>query len=367
MVQLMPYDRGGVPRVAWTWLIMGLCGATACVPATVPTGPGEGPGMGVGVVNHMPRPKPATSGRQVVIGEMCPLGAAGRPGLAPIAMRSVQWSDTAADIANVIERGGVPRFAVYGVDGKVAGEFETLGLAEIGLNQPIVSGGYAGAQPCTYEVSPTIPDAPDPGRGAGSGSAAPTPARGAAPAHGAPAAPAGKKPDVGAAAIAMRAEDPRCMPATGGCGLAIGEIVHPDDPPSTPPFVAGTACVAGDELAVDIDGDGVVESFPLATILDGSHSPAAEWTAAPTAGAPCKPTFQTFDIKLAPDSEPGRPGDARGAVTMDVLGVVDVDGDGRREVILALRFPTVRTIVIYTPSGSAQRLELAGEATSFPR
>ena len=111
MVQLMPYDRGGVPRVAWTWLIMGLCGAPACVPATVPTGPGEGPGMGVGVVNHMPRPKPATSGRQVVIGEMCPLGAAGRPGLAPIAMRSVQWSDTAADIANVIERGGVPRFA----------------------------------------------------------------------------------------------------------------------------------------------------------------------------------------------------------------------------------------------------------------
>ena len=52
---------------------------------------------------------------------------------------------------------------------------------------------------------------------------------------------------------------------------------------------------------------------------------------------------------------------------MDVLGVADLDGDGRREVILALRFPTVRTIVVYAATESAQRLELAGENTSFPR
>ena len=44
-----------------------------------------------------------------------------------------------------------------------------------------------------------------------------------------------------------------------------------------------------------------------------------------------------------------------------------VDGDGRKEVVLSLRFPTVRTIVVYTAPGSAQRLELAGESESFPR
>ena len=52
---------------------------------------------------------------------------------------------------------------------------------------------------------------------------------------------------------------------------------------------------------------------------------------------------------------------------LDVLGVVDLDGDGRKELVLALRFPTVRTIVVYTAPSSAQRLELAGEAQSFPR
>ena len=54
-------------------------------------------------------------------------------------------------------------------------------------------------------------------------------------------------------------------------------------------------------------------------------------------------------------------------VTVDVLGVLDLDGDGRRELILAMRFPTVRSIVVYTATGSAQRLELAGEATGFAK
>ena len=52
---------------------------------------------------------------------------------------------------------------------------------------------------------------------------------------------------------------------------------------------------------------------------------------------------------------------------LDVLGVVDLDGDGRRELVLALRFPTVRSIVVYSPVQSAQRLALVGESTSFPR
>jgi len=52
---------------------------------------------------------------------------------------------------------------------------------------------------------------------------------------------------------------------------------------------------------------------------------------------------------------------------LHLLGVVDVDGDGRMELILELEFATVRTIMIYGASGSAQRLELAGENAALPR
>ncbi|HWU88235.1 MAG TPA: hypothetical protein VN253_13200, partial [Kofleriaceae bacterium] len=68
----------------------------------------------------MPRPK-AGVGRQVVVGEMCPQAAGGRPAVAPLVMRSGTWTDAAAELANAVERGSVPRFAVFGVDGKVAG------------------------------------------------------------------------------------------------------------------------------------------------------------------------------------------------------------------------------------------------------
>jgi hypothetical protein len=51
----------------------------------------------------------------------------------------------------------------------------------------------------------------------------------------------------------------------------------------------------------------------------------------------------------------------------DLLGVVDLDGDGRQELVIALRFPTVRTVVVYSAGQSPQRLELVGEAQSFQR
>jgi hypothetical protein len=126
----------------------------------------------------------------------------------------------------------------------------------------------------------------------------------------------------------------------------------------------GGACMNGNELAVDIDGDGKIESFPITAALDGIRAPAAEWTASPTATASCTPAFHIYDLKLAPEPRPGKPAE-KGLVTVDVLGVVDLDADGRKELILAMRFPTVRSIVVYTATESAQRLELAGEAQSF--
>jgi hypothetical protein len=251
---------------------------------------------------------------------MCPQGAAGRPAVAPLMMRAVQWTDRAEDVSAAIERGSVPRFVVYGVDGKRAGVFDTVGIADVGLQQQVAAGTYVGASPCTAE--------------------------------------AGK---------ATRTEDPKCAPATGGCGIALGEITHPDDPPKTPAFATGGACLSGDAIAVDIDGDDVAEVFPLASVLDGVRGPANEWSAAPTVGATCTPRFQLFEIKLVRPPEPGKPIDAKATVVLDLLGVVDLDGDSRKELVLALRFPTVRTVLVYTPTGSAQRLELAGEAQSFPR
>ena len=72
-------------------------------------------------------------------------------------------------------------------------------------------------------------------------------------------------------------------------------------------------------------------------------------------------------MKLALPPEPGKPVDTKSIVVLDVLGVVDLDGDGLKELVLALRFPTIRTVVVYAPTGSAQRLELVGEGQSFPR
>jgi hypothetical protein len=255
-----------------------------------------------------------------MIGEMCPQGAGGRPAVAPLVMRTVSWNDNATDVTNVVERGGVPRFAVFGVDGKIAGVFDTLGIADIGLQQSVASGTYVGASPCTSDA----------GKGA-------------------------------------RTEDPKCAPATGGCGIAIGELGRAEDPPPIANYPTGGACLSGDSIAMDIDGDGAVESFPLSGVLDGVRSPAAEWSAGPTVGAQCTPTFELYDIRLTPPPDPGKPLDPKHTVKLSVLGVVDVDSDGRREVVLSLEFPTVRTIVVYTSTGSPQRLELAGEGMPFQR
>jgi len=138
----------------------------------------------------------------------------------------------------------------FGTDGKAAGVLATVGLADIGLARDVASGTYVGASPCTA----------DGGKGA-------------------------------------RPEDPACVPATGGCGLAVAEITRPDDAPSTPTFATGGACIAGDAIAVDIDGDGAVELFPLASALDPIRGPAPEWSAAPAGGPPCTPPFQPHDIQ----------------------------------------------------------------------
>jgi hypothetical protein len=313
MVHAMAKDRGRLPRVAWFLAVIAL---PACGPRVQP----DRPFPEETVVHRERAPTPVKPGRQVLVGELCPQGAAGRPAVAPLLIHTTQWLDTASEVTGAVERGATPRFVAYGVDGKVAGVFDTLGLADIALGESVASGTYVGGGPCTSD--------------AGQG---------------------------------QRTDDPRCTAATGGCGLAVAELTRPDEPREVPSFPTGGACVSGDALGVDIDGDGAVEWFPLAQVLDGIRAPAQEWAAAQGSRPACKPAFVLYDVKLGPAPEPGKLPDPRATVTLDLLGVVDLDGDGRKELVVALRFPTVRTVVVYSAGQSAQRLELVGEAQSFQR
>jgi hypothetical protein len=313
MVHAMAKDRGKLPRVA---CVLALGALVACGPSVRPDKPfPEEPVM------HRERVRPAQrSGRQVLVGELCPQGAAGRPAVAPLMMRTTQWTDATTEVTNAVERGSVPRFVAFGVDGKIAGVFDTIGLADISLGQSVASGTYVGGPPCTSD--------------AGQG---------------------------------QRTEDPRCGAATSGCGLAVAELTRPDDPPETPAYQTGGACLSGDALAVDIDGDGVAEVFPLSGVLDGIRGPAQEWPANGNLTARCAPRFVLYDVRLLPEAQAGKPPDPKAVVMLDLLGVVDLEGDGRKELVIALRFPTVRTIVVYGASSSPGRLELIGEAQSFQK
>ena len=332
MVPAMAKDR------RHTWRVASLALICACGPKVAPSGPPPEPGP----VARTHRTPATVAGRQVVVGELCPQGAGGRPAVAPLVMRSVGWNDTASEVAATVERGSVPRFVVFGTDGKMAGAFDPMGMVDVGLAQPVASGAYTGSSPCTYEVTSKPPRVTNAGSDAQSAA-------------------------VTATQLQSRAEEPKCGQVMNGCGLAVGEITHPDDSPATVAYQTGGACLSGDQLAVDIDGDGKVESFPVTGILDGIRGPAAEWTASPTAQAACTPKFQLYDLKLAPEPDPGKPVDQKAVVYMDLLGVVDLDADGRKELVVALRFPTVRSIVIYSATESTQRLDLVGEATGFPR
>src|SRR5512144_618715 len=251
MVHAMAKDRGKLPRVAW---VLALVTAGACGPRVRPDMPfPEEP-----VARRERAPRPQSGGRQVMVGELCLKSAAGRPAVAPLLLRTTQWIDTPAELTNAIERGSVPRFVAFGVDGKIAGVFDTVGLADISLGQSVAAGAYVGSAPCTSD--------------AGGG---------------------------------QRAEDPRCAPATNGCGVAVAALARPDDPPETPAYQTGGACLSGDALAVDIDGDGVVEAFPLSGVLDGIRGPAQEWSASQNGKPACAPKFVAYDIKLVPEAEPG--------------------------------------------------------------
>ncbi len=253
---------------------------------------------------------PLRPGRRILLGEVCPAAVAGRPGLWPLLLRGVQWSDDAAEVSEAISTPGI-RFAVLGVDGKRVGVFESGELAEA-ASHPAVVGTFSGAGPCTK---------------------------------------------VGA--NGARLEEPTCQAATRGCGVAVASL---GDGGELGAVATGGACTSADLLVVDLDGNGAAESYPVASLLDGVRGP-AEVVEARAQVATCAPSFSLFGLRIAPPPEGKNPPDPRYVVLVDVLAVADLDDDGRRELVLGLRYPEQRTVAVFG-AGEAGSLVLLGEAAA---
>jgi hypothetical protein len=253
--------------------------------------------------------------RAVLIGEMCPGGAAGGPGVLPMFVRAATWSAGVQDVSAPVARRSVRQLSVMAWDGRRAGIFSVVGTASAGLERDVAVGAYAGASPC------------------------------ARPASGGEMYSA-------------------CVDAQAHCGLALG-VLEPGGGPGARPFdeepepaalPVGGACLAGAYLLVDIDGDGVLEAYPAAAFLDPSRAPADEVLAVPRGAAACEPAFAWRHVIKPGDSGRG----------MDLLGVVDIDGDGRRELIMSYHHAGRRTWAVYSALSSSGRLDLVGEAAAWP-
>jgi hypothetical protein len=151
-----------------------------------------------------------------------------------------------------------------------------------------------------------------------------------------------------------------------GCGLVVAATDRISAETAEVPEVAvGAACASGDSLLIDIDGDGASESFPLAQFVDPVRAPAEEVLAAPVVGPSCAATFQVYGLVVKPPPEPDVADDPRYHVTLDIVAVADLDGDGRHEVVVSFRYPERRTLAVYSALGHAGRLELVGEAVPW--
>lgn len=272
------------------------------------------------------RPAAPPPARETLIGEMCP-GRAGaptgdRPAVVPVVSRKLVWSTDPEELARPIATGAARQFTVLAWDGRRAGVFSVAGAADVGLLVDVAIGTYAGAPPCS------------------------------------------QPPDE---AGSSKQEVPACVAVQGGCGLALsalepagGHEARPfEELPDVTAFDTGGACVAGGMLLVDVDRDGEPEAFPAASFLDAVRGPAEEVTAVDRGDATCAPAFALAAVIP--------PGDPRDWLGLDLLGVVDLDADGRMELIVLLKYPDRRTWAVYAAPNIAARLELVAESLPWQR
>jgi hypothetical protein len=274
------------------------CGSRPKNEAPVPVGP---------VVPAGPPPAVAagSAGRAVLVGEMCPTAAVGRPAVRPLFVRGETWSDRQEALVGPVERRGARQFSVLGWDGRRAGLFSVAGAARTDDGIAAI-GAYAGHSPCERR------------RGAEKG-----------------------------------ARDPDCAAALRDCGLAVA-VLEPsggfharpaEEDPDPVAFEAGGACVAGGILLVDIDGDKKLEAYPAAGFADRAGAASNEVAAVAAGSAACTPRFAV-----------------RGAIAagVDLLAVVDLDADGRNEILAQFQSGGHRSWALYSATSTVGRLERVG-------
>jgi hypothetical protein len=294
--------------------------AAACGPRVDPDGPmdddsrvgpsprGRRPGGGVA----------GRAGRDVLIGEMCPTAAAGRPAVLPMFVRGVGWRVDAADVSAPLERRSARQFGVLGWDGRRVGLFSVAGASHVD-DATVAIGGYAGGSPCEKARKP------------------------------------GDAVELESACVASQSH---CAVAFAVLEPSGGfEAAPPDEDPDPAPLDVGGACMAGDLLLVDVDGDGQTEAFPASAFLDEARGPADDVTAVAADGKKCTPAFAARGVVAQ-----GDPRDWRG---LDLLGVADFDGDGRRELVLVYQYAGRRTWALYSAVEGSAQLDLVGEAVPW--
>jgi len=294
-----------------------LAAACACGPRVDPADPDRAPDTPAGR-----GPSRAQSDRRgardVLIGEMCPTAAAGRPAVLPLFLRNVGWQAQAADVSAPLERRAARQFMVLGWDGRRVGIFSVAGASEVDDGVAAI-GAFAGASPCEKKRGPGQP----------------------------------------------KELEADCVTVEANCGLAVS-VLEPsggfearpaEEDPDPSDFEPAGMCVAKGLLLVDVDGDGKNEAFPAAAFLDESRGPADEVGAVQAGDAKCAPRFAARAVVPA-----GDPRDWRG---MDVVGVADFDGDGRREIVAVYQYAGRRTWALYSATDFPGRLDLVGEAVPW--
>ncbi|MFH0899815.1 MAG: hypothetical protein V2A73_04215 [Pseudomonadota bacterium] len=280
-------------------LILFLVMLSACGPKASPLGPAE-VFDSKGASRFEARKQDAGGPRQVLVGEMCLGGAQGRPATAVLlARRSLSWTADPADLRALIARGGATTFAVFSGTGQRSGVFTVAGPVDAGLDTDAVV--------ALGSYAGGLPC------GEGEGIA-------------------------------------ECAVTRPGCGLAVAELGA-----GPVPLETGESCIAGDTLVVDVDRDGAKEQFPLNAFLDELRAPAEEVVSIGTTAPSCSsPRFSVPSIVPGAD-----PRDWRG---LDVVGIADLDGNGRLELILQYRYGDKRTWAVFGATQTPARLVLLTEA-----
>lgn len=161
---------------------------------------------------------------------------------------------------------------------------------------------------------------------------------------------------LGTCSSAPQTGDAACLRA-GACGIAVAEVPGDDFVLAAPEDTATTSCVADGQLIADLDGDGKDEAFDLADFIDGDiGAPGFELGDDGAALAPdvrgelytgkgCTQRFATYQLKVDDSAQ------------VDVLGVLDLDSDGKRELVIALRAGSFRMVAVYRAREEGTRLD----------